>query len=180
MKKTKLCIICEKEMPKGMKNVCSPWCSRKHNANLKKTKELKVKERKQKIKEKKMNSVKYLLKIADDLWSEAVKINYNYTCQYCWRKDTLNSHHLFTRMRKSTRLDIDNWMCLCSYHHTFSSDFSAHKTGNEFFIWLEWLKGRDWINELSRKSNSVVNFTPEFIKERIEELNKFIKDNKQL
>ena len=45
--------------------------------------ENKVKIRKVKAKEKKINSISYLSDKTDDLWAIAVKVNFNYRCQYC-------------------------------------------------------------------------------------------------
>jgi len=136
----------------------------------------KVSQAKKKVK--KANSVSTLTKKADKLWSEAVKINYNYECQYCWKTEYLNSHHLYTRSRRNTRWDIDNGMCLCSGCHTLSSNFSAHQTSLEFFEWLEWVKGRDWIDKLSKKSREICNVNSELLKEHIEHLEYFINKNK--
>ena len=56
----------------------------KELAKEKKTKEVtKVKIRKEKAKEKKVNSISYLSDKTDDLWAIAVKVNFNYRCQYC-------------------------------------------------------------------------------------------------
>jgi len=49
-----------------------------------KTKNLeKVKVKKEKTLEKKINSISYLSDKTDDLWAIAVKVNFNYRCQYC-------------------------------------------------------------------------------------------------
>ena len=179
--RTKTCIICWKSHSNTMSKSCSPWCERKHRANLNKANQEKVKIKKEKAKEKKVNSIKTLTKRADDLWKDAVKINYNYRCQYCnkWPEEVqLHSHHLFTRNRKATRWDIDNWICLCASHHTLSSEFSAHMTGNEFFLWLEWIKWRNWIDDLMHKSQWLQHVTPEFLREQITILEEFIANNK--
>jgi len=159
---------------------CSRSCRRAYIAMKNKQKLEKLKIRKGKVKVKKQNSISSLKKVADKLWSEAVKIEYNYECQYCWKKEYLNSHHLFTRARNTTRFDIDNGMCLCSWCHTLSSNFSAHKTPLEFFEWLEWIKGRDWIDELSKKSKQIIKVTPEMLKDEIENLQLYIIENERL
>ena len=64
-------------------------------------------------------------------------------------------------------------MCLCSGCHTLSSNFSAHKTPLEFFEWLEGIKWRDRIDELSKRSRQVVKVTPEIILAQIEILKEF-------
>jgi len=155
------------------------FCSKQHRLDFLRTKQRKEKEkvleRKKKVRDKKANSVSVLTKKADKLWSEAVKINYNYECQYCWKKEYLNSHHLYTRSRRATRWDIENGICLCSWCHTLSSNFSAHQTPLEFFERLEWIRWRDWIDELSNKSRHTIKVTPEFLHNRIKEIEDFIK-----
>ncbi len=141
----------------------------------------KVKAKKEKSLDKKRNSISYLSDKTDDLWAIAVKVNFNYRCQYCnkWPDEAqLHSHHLFTRSRKSTRWDIENWICLCASHHTLSSEFSAHKTWNEFFIWLEWIKGREWIDMIASRSNEIAHITPDYIQERKKEIEEFLENNK--
>lgn len=183
-KPQKLCKSCSKQPPMTWRRDCLVCINKKNKEKQKaiKTKNTeKVKARKVKAKEKKINSISYLSDKTDDLWAIAVKVNFNYRCQYCnkWPDEVqLHSHHLFTRSRKSTRWDIENWICLCASHHTLSSEFSAHKTGNEFFIWLESIKGREWIDMIASRSNQIVHITPDYIKERKEEIEKFIENNK--
>ena len=156
----------EKEDIQILDNIWWKYCTKACRLDfwrkqVKKAKE-KQKIKQAKVKAKKQNSISYLTKQADKFWSEAVKIEYNYECQYCWKTTYLNSHHLFTRARKSTRWDIDNWICLCSWCHTLSSNFSAHQTPLEFFEWLEWIRWRDRIDWMSTKSREICNirFTP--------------------
>lgn len=119
-----------------------------------------------------------LIKIADDLWSEAVKINYGNKCAYSWESENLNSHHIESRSHYATRWDIDNWICLTSTHHTFSQVFSAHKTPEKFAIWLRETKWDKFVDDLYKKSRSILKITPDFIKENIKILKEFIANNK--
>lgn len=91
----------------------------------------------------------------DDAWAELVKLRAGMRCEYCGKQTTLNSHHIFSRSKKSTRWDPMNGVSLCVAHHVFSSRFSAHKTSVEFFLWLEETKGRDYVDRLRIKANSV-------------------------
>ncbi len=159
----------------GISRFCSKSCRLDFTRAKAREEKEKVKVRKTKKREKKANGITSLTKRADALWSECVKINYNHQCQYCGKKEYLNSHHLFTRSRKSTRWDIENGICLCSGHHTLSSSFSAHQTWLEFFEWLEGIRWRDWIDELSKKSQKIVKVTPDLLKEHIKYLNNFKK-----
>ena len=88
-------------------------------------------------------------------WAKAVKERDGFRCVYCGSKDYLNSHHIFSRNNLSTRFDLDNGITLCAKHHTFSNEFSAHKTPTEFTYWLEELKGKDFIEKLGQRARSL-------------------------
>ena len=110
------------------------------------------------------------------LWSQAVKLNYGNACAYCLTDENLNSHHIFGRNNKSVRWELDNGICLCAGHHTFSSSFSAHKTPTEFTYWLESVPsfGRIKLDALQAKAHEPLKVTSEYLQERIE----FFKDFK--
>jgi hypothetical protein len=63
----------------------------------------------------------------EDLWRELIKLRVGYKCEYpnCPKTEHLNSHHIYSRIHKSTKYDPDNGMCLCAGHHTLTS-LSAH------------------------------------------------------
>lgn len=91
----------------------------------------------------------------DDAWSKLVKLRAGNQCEYCGKRRYVQSHHIFSRSNRSVRWDVKNGVALCAGHHTLSSKFSAHKTPTEFHIWLEEKKGRDFIDLLRIKANSV-------------------------
>ena len=97
-------------------------------------------------------SKKTLIKKADDLWSLLVKMKAGYRCEYCGKTSYLNSHHIFSRTKKSVRWNDLNGVCLCAGHHTFSSDFSAHQTPTEFTEWVKEYRGDKWYAELRRQA----------------------------
>lgn len=97
--------------------------------------------------------IDYKLDIA---WSRLVKLRAGGKCEYCGKSSPLNSHHIYSRSKKSTRWDVDNGICLCVGHHTFSSEFSAHKTPLEFLEWLIGYKGQDWVDNLRIRANQTV------------------------
>lgn len=109
---------------------------------------------------------KGLDKQLDDAWSKLVKLRSGMKCEYCGKTSHLNSHHIYSRSKKSTRWSVENGICLCVGHHTFSSTFSAHKTPLEFTDWLERYKGPDFITRLRIKANAVSKLHP-FEKEYI-------------
>lgn len=181
--KIKLCKSCNKNPRHTWRTICISCINelaKKKSREQKKRKTERETNRKKLAKEKKVNSVTYLDKKIEIDWRKAVKINYCWVCAYCGKNDSeaqLHCHHLFTRSRKSTRWDIDNWILLCASHHTLSSEFSAHMTWNEFFIWLESIKWRKWIDELMKRSNKIVSYTPEFIKEKHEIIKEFLENS---
>lgn len=75
-------------------------------------------------------------------------------CEYCGNRKSLNSHHLFSRAKHSTRWDVQNGICLCVNHH-IGVTFSAHKTPLSFSLWIISQKGEKWYNQLHLKSNQI-------------------------
>lgn len=91
----------------------------------------------------------------DEAWSKLVKLRAGNMCEYCLKTSNLNSHHIFSRSKRSTRWDVLNGVCLCVGHHTFSSNFSAHKTPSEFHIWLVEKRGEEFMKRLRLKANTI-------------------------
>lgn len=89
----------------------------------------------------------------DNVWSKLVKLRVNNKCEYCGKRSSLNSHHIFSRSKKATRWDLQNGISLCVGHHTLSSSFSAHKTPLEFIDWLYKYKGKSHIDMLRVRAN---------------------------
>lgn len=90
----------------------------------------------------------------DKEWSAAVKRRDNNKCRVCHKTRYLNSHHIYSRSKRSTRWNVSNGITLCVGCHTFSSRFSAHKTPLEFLEWLLNDVGQDYIDRLRIKANS--------------------------
>lgn len=84
----------------------------------------------------------------DGAWSLLVKLVAGNKCEYCGKESPLNSHHVYSRAKRSTRWFIDNGVCLCVGHHTFSSTFSAHLTPTEFTEWIIEKRGKEWYDNL--------------------------------
>jgi hypothetical protein len=96
----------------------------------------------------------------DDAWSLLVKLMAGNQCEYCGKQGLLNSHHVFSRSKKSTRWSLPNGICLCVGHHTFSSSFSAHKTPTEFTEWIKEKRGEDWYVRLRISAHSISKLHP--------------------
>lgn len=92
----------------------------------------------------------------DDAWAKLVKLRAGNKCEYCGKTSYLNSHHIYSRSKRSVRWDVKNGICLCVGHHVFSSTFSAHKTPLEFVRWLDDNKGRNYMDILTVKANVVL------------------------
>ena len=115
------------------------------------------------------------LKICDDLWSKLIKIRAWFRCEYCWKTNYLNSHHIFTRNNYTTRFDLDNGICLCSGCHTMSQKFSAHKTPLEFAERIIAKRWQERYDNLKAKSKQTWNKDYDAIeKYLIDETNKLI------
>jgi hypothetical protein len=113
----------------------------------------------------------------DKLWSLLVKHRAGFKCEYCGtREKMLNSHHIYSRSNRSTRWDLENGVCLCVGHHTFSTKFSAHKTPTEFTEWLYKEKGEAWMSELRVKAHAIAKLKPFEKEEMYEELIKLKND----
>jgi hypothetical protein len=92
----------------------------------------------------------------------------------------LNSHHIYSRSNRSTRWDLENGVCLCVGHHTFSTKFSAHKTPTEFTEWLYKEKGEPFMNELRVKAHAIAKlklFEKEELLEKLESIKQKIESN---
>jgi len=113
----------------------------------------------------------------DVAWSKLVKLKAGMKCEIprCG-KTTLNSHHIYSRSKKSTRWYVGNGICLCVGHHTFSSKFSAHKTPLEFTEWLVEYKGEDEMDRLRLRANTTSKLHPFEKQILLDELNREIKE----
>ena len=93
-----------------------------------------------------------LNKLLDSLWSKAVKKLAKEKCEYCESTNNLNSHHIIGRRNFAVRWNINNGVCLCGLHHTFSSKFSAHQTPTLFSDFIQKKRGKEWYRQLIMSS----------------------------
>lgn len=90
----------------------------------------------------------------DEAWSKLVKLKAGERCEVCGKIRHLNSHHIFSRAKRSTRWDVENGVCLCVGCHV-GNNFSAHKTPLPFADWIKKQRGENWYNLLLYKSNQI-------------------------
>lgn len=90
---------------------------------------------------------------ADDRrWSAAVKSRDLWTCRKCGvtylsPNRGLDAHHIFTRSRNSTRLEVECGVSLCVGHHRW-----AHANPLEFHQWIRGELGPDRYDRLQARS----------------------------
>jgi len=107
------------------------------------------------MKKKKLKPGKSLTRKFDKLWREKALENANYKCEYCGSTENLNAHHIVGRRNYSTRWYLPNACILCSKHHTFDSDFSAHQNPLDFSIWILKERGQDWWDDILNQKNKI-------------------------
>lgn len=90
----------------------------------------------------------------DIIWAKIIKSLGGNKCEYCGKETYLNSHHIYSRSKASTRWSLDNGICLCVGCHTFSSKFSAHKTPLDFHKWLISYRGQEYVDRLMVAANT--------------------------
>ena len=102
--------------------------------------------------------MKSLDKKIDEAWAKIVKLRAGMKCEYCGKTTYLNSHHVYSRSKRSTRWDLSNGVSLCVGHHTFG-EWSAHKNPIEFIEWIKEKRGQDWYNALRLQANTHLKLT---------------------
>jgi len=101
------------------------------------------------------NSPGKVNKTRDKNWSYMVKELAGNKCEYCGKVENLNSHHIFSRSNHNLRWDVNNGCCLCAGCHTFSTNFSAHKTPMEFTLWIMETRGKEWYEDLRKRAKRI-------------------------
>ena len=117
-----------------------------------------------------------LEKRLDEAWSILVKLKAGNKCEVCRSEKNLNSHHIYSRAKKSVRWSTKNGICLCVGHH-IGVTFSAHKTPVEFVNFLMNLRGVVFMQELEIAANATSHLHS-FKKEIL--LNELLKEIKEL
>ena len=112
----------------------------------------------------------------DAAWSKLVKLIAGSKCEHCRSAKALNSHHIYSRSKKSVRWKTINGICLCVGCH-IGVGFSAHKTPIEFIDWLNSYKGHEYMSELRMAANLTAKYTifekELILKELLSEINKY-------
>ena len=98
----------------------------------------------------------------DTAWSRIARLS-NPWCEVCEKRGEgeerisgLNAHHFIRRSIKPTRLVLENAIILCTSHHVFNHEFSAHKTPESFKKWFK-KKHPARAKRLEKKSQQYMN-----------------------
>lgn len=150
-KPKKKCAECGKIIKRGLNKYCNNLCKDK------------AARRRKRLKKKEQISEKDL----DKLWSKVIRGQQKY-CQVCGSREYLNAHHIFSRTNRVLRWELSNGICLCSKHHTMSSEFSAHKTPLEFTMWYIDQYGQEELDNLIELKRSIIKPDRAEIKEYLE------------
>jgi len=104
----------------------------------------------------------------DKLWS--LKVREKCQCEWCDRIGdikTFDAHHLRGRGSYSTRWDLDNGVCLCSGCHRFRVHMDT-LIASQLVEKLKKKRGKAWYPNLVKKSNRVIKFTIQDLRDLLE------------
>ena len=107
----------------------------------------------------------------DHYWAVIIKQRAGNVCEYCSKVNYLNSHHIFGRSNLAVRWDLENGICLCPGHHTFST-FSAHQSP-AFTDWIKERIGIERYRRIEARSYTIRKWT-------IPELEELLKEFKEI
>ena len=114
-------------------------------------------------------AIKSLKLECDKLWSLLIRSNGK--CEICGTTQNLQAHHMITRARLSTRWMEENGVCLCSDHHNFNNDISAHNATIPFAKWYEEEYGPERYYWLLKESKKHLKLTVEYMLKLRDDLN---------
>lgn len=149
---------------------CINFLAREKVKQKRAIKKLKDERKKMKKREKGENSISRLIKKADILFSQAIRLR-DGACRLTGLKENLQCSHIWGRANKLIRWDLDNALTLTAGKHLYW----WHKEPAEAIEWAKQLLGNEKWEELKRKKNQPFKLTAEFIKERIRFLEEYIK-----
>ena len=96
-----------------------------------------------KQKKRKRSRRAYLIEALDKITSVRVRTRDGYECRVCGgQKQTgrVYHHHIFTKIRLSTRWKLENGVTLCIHCHRW-----AHSAGEEFRAWvISWMGQKEY------------------------------------
>ena len=121
-------------------------------------------------KKRKKPSKKYLMNLADKLWSQAIhQRDRRRGCLVCGTQDRLQAHHLIGRAVRATRYKLENGVLLCANHHQWCPRLSAHGAPLSFAAFVQEKHVEIW-RWVQANKNAKCSVTVEWYQAVIEEL----------
>lgn len=101
---------------------------------------------------------KETIKLCEALWSELIKAEAGYRCEFTCRNKILHSHHIVRKGAYGLRakFDPENGICICFECHNMAHDPKREK---EYLILLTACRGEGIIERLKAKHTSVDRVT---------------------
>ena len=105
--------------------------------------------------------MKAIDKRLDDLWRVLVKLRAGNKCEIknCQKTEPLNSHHVYSREKKSVRWCCKTGYCLCVGPHIWTK-FLSHKTPNDLAEVRKKDRGQKWFDLLQAKAQTTSKLHP--------------------
>ena len=79
---------------------------------------------------------KVLRRIAYDLWSIAVRSDWNWRCAKCGNSNC-EAHHVIPRQHVATTLSLRNGISLCGWCHRLDPNMAPHQNPRGWIKWLD-------------------------------------------
>ena len=117
--------------------------------------------RKKKVKKSKLQKKKddhyssYWLRKSDSMFVEIFHTIANpYCCAVCGINENLEMHHLIPRQNYCYRWHVENMILLCSDHHKYNIEVSAHGSPMNFALYIKSNYPNKWL--FIRKNQAVI------------------------
>lgn len=107
-----------------------------------------------------------------DNWSILVRLKAHGRCEYCGSTNTVQAHHIMPREHRGTSWLVENGVALCMRHHIYW----AHKNAIAFTGWIIKHRGKEQIEILEWKANSVCKWVASEKDFLLQDLKKQIKE----
>ena len=177
METNRVCRTCQKNPRILNRSYCLPCINQRAKVaqrNKKIAQAERLKATKERRKEKKLNSIPRLKKVADKVFSDYIRTRDYFICQTCHKRlDKTNAHcsHFNSRVHMSTRYDENNCICQCAEENIFHE-------GNKpkFSLYLIDKLGMEGYSQLIMKATMYQKVTAEWLKEIIAKYTNKLKD----
>lgn len=162
------CKICGKPRQKGSLK-CKSCQVKEYQKKQREKAKARLLKQKEKKRQKRENHLPTLKNKADKLFSIAIRLRDKKSVK-SGSKESLQCSHIWSRSNLSVRWDMDNALTLTAGEHLYW----WHKEPAEAIMWAKGILGEEKWKSLERRKNEYFKLTPQFLKNKIEELNHLI------